>query len=339
MTIILETRPPPAKATHLSQSTAHPFHLSKIVNPALDGVVRALSDRGNQSEEQRLARANDYLTLILSFLPRDAIDITLAGQTIVFNELLADGARDVLRGMMDTMKQRSVSSLVAMGRLTQGHVDRLEKRGARPYRTEVIAPPEEADDASAAPRSEPAKRPPAAKSRPAPPPSAATPPPSAPPPSAPAKTGREDPEMEMSWLDEPFEQWVIETPAELARQTGISLPVEPLAPARANSPMGNQEIDAGAPSRKSDMAGARPAPLARHIMNGSAGQDASMNGGSMHGESIDGAPAGDRRGTRHGQVNSHDLARPSAEIIPLVGEPASLSSQEPNSPIRDDRSG
>jgi len=43
----------------------------------------------------------------------------LTGQLVAFNELFADGTRDLLRGMVDTMKQRTQSSLVAMGRLTQ----------------------------------------------------------------------------------------------------------------------------------------------------------------------------------------------------------------------------
>jgi hypothetical protein len=184
----------------LSQPDAHPFHLSNLVTPALDSIVRALSDRGDPSEAERLARGNQYLTLILSFLPKDATDLMLAGQTVVFNELLADGARDVLRGMMDTMKQRSQTTLVSMGRLTQGHIDRLAKRGNQPWRTEVAT-------TEAEPRKAPVAEPP-----------------QPPPPEEPAA------EPESSWLDEPFVQWLVETPADLSAK--MPEPPDPALPRR-----------------------------------------------------------------------------------------------------------
>jgi hypothetical protein len=234
---------PARKALHLSQTAPHPFALTNLVTPALDAIVRAISDRGNQTEAQRLAKANQALTLILSYLPCDVIDMTLAGQAVMFNELLADGARDVLRGMADTAKQRSFSGLIGMGRLVQGHLDRLEKRGCKPYRTEVAAPhaekpvtaeaepPPRQKAAASTPLPLPATAPQAAATTPdtIPPapesakPAAATPqplsatvpqakptttPPTAPEPAKPAAA--------VSWLDEPYEQWLVETPADLA---------------------------------------------------------------------------------------------------------------------------
>src|ERR1019366_5479955 len=44
------------------------------------------------------------------------LQIMLVGQTVMFNELLADGARDVLSGMTDTMKLRAQSNLNGMNR-------------------------------------------------------------------------------------------------------------------------------------------------------------------------------------------------------------------------------
>ena len=40
---------------------------------------------------------------------------------------IADATRDLLRGTPDTIKQRTQSNLISMGRLTQGHLDRLAK--------------------------------------------------------------------------------------------------------------------------------------------------------------------------------------------------------------------
>ena len=205
-----------------------PFELTNLVTPALGGIVLALTERGGQSEAARRDKADAVMSLILAFQPRDAIDMTLAGQTVLYNELLADGARDVFRGMADTTKQRSLTILANMGRLMQGHVDRLERRGGQPYRTEAATSEAEAGAASAdrpapaerkqQPRTVAAASPAAAETAPLPMMAAAIPIVTAvaEPEDAGGGMPAGEPEAESSWLDEPFEQWLIETPADLA---------------------------------------------------------------------------------------------------------------------------
>ena len=115
------------------------FDIDTIAGSGLGGIVHALSDRPGYSDEQRETRATDTLNLIMSFLPRDAIDLTLCGQTVLFNEMLANSARDVMRGLVDTTKQKSLSGLVSMARVVQGNLDRLEKRGLVPARADLVA--------------------------------------------------------------------------------------------------------------------------------------------------------------------------------------------------------
>ncbi len=234
---------PHRKTAHLSEPSAHPFHLTKLVTPALDGIVRAISDRGNQTEPQRLAKANDALILILSFLPCDAIDTMLAGQTVLFNEVLADSARDVLRGMADTMKPRALSGIISLGRLIHGHLDRLKARGVQPYRTEVASPQPEKREAPAAmpPNPKPPQPPrPAAPAQPTPPRTAPIPAATGTKPPTPveakrdATTAQTSP-AETSWLDSPYEQWVIETPADLAARAART-PAQGNGAARIHAP-------------------------------------------------------------------------------------------------------
>jgi hypothetical protein len=202
------------------------FHLDDIIDPATDGIIRALSDRPGQTEAQRQARRDDAETFILSFRPRDAIELMLCGQSVLFNELLADSAKDVLRGMVDTMKLKSIGGLVNMARIVQGHVDRLDKRDIAPARVaeeekpEAVAVPEpcpvdEAPPMAAAVEDETVARAAALAS---------------------LLTGREAveiadrtredaPAAETSWLDGPFEQWLVETPAEIAARSGDGLAV------------------------------------------------------------------------------------------------------------------
>ncbi len=196
----------------------NPLDAANLAEPALDGIIRALSDRPNQTEAERLIKANAALTLILSFQPRDVIEMTLAGQTVLFNELLAGGVRDVLRGTGDTTKQPSHSSLVSMGRVFQGHLDRLERRGNRPYRTEVAAT---SGIESRMPRRSaaiPARSGAVTAAR-----RAARPEPflTTSPEWVNAGSGLPAGEttVESSWLDAPYEQWLIEIPADLSVKT------------------------------------------------------------------------------------------------------------------------
>ena len=212
----------------MSQPDANPYALAHLVAPALDGIVHALSDRGGQSEAQYQAKADNFRTLILSFRPNDVVDLQLAGQTVLFNEVLAHSARDVLRGMDDAMKPRVIASLVSMGRLAQGHLDRLAKRGNTPHRTEAISVEQEKIRTSLALAR-------AAGPLEAPGPLAAMPPCSDPEMDA-GETGERPPEPaaeETSWLDEPFVQWLVETPADLARKSGLVAASETSTPAQA----------------------------------------------------------------------------------------------------------
>ena len=129
-----------------------PFDLESIASPALDGIVRAISERPGQTEARRAARCQENFGLIMALGPRDAMEMMLCGQTVMFNELVADSAREVLRGMIDTVKSRSISNLINMARLVQGNLDRLEKRGVVPAREAAEAEADEAcADSDAAP--------------------------------------------------------------------------------------------------------------------------------------------------------------------------------------------
>jgi hypothetical protein len=194
------------------------FHLDDIIDPATDGIVRALADRAGQTEAQRQTRRDDAETFILSFRPRDAIELMLCGQSVLFNELLADGAKDVLCGMVDTMKLKSIGGLVNMARVVQGHVDRLDKRGIALAREPVVAAEEEKPAAVAEPCPVDEAPPMAAAVEDETVARAAA--------LASLLTGQAATEAaETSWLDGPFEQWLVETPAEIAARSGDGLAV------------------------------------------------------------------------------------------------------------------
>jgi hypothetical protein len=221
----------------MSQPAPHPHHVSQLYGPALGGIVHALADRGEQTAAEYQARADDAWTLVQSFQPRDTIDLMLTGQFITMNELFADASRDILRGMSDSLKQRARSSAVAMGRLALAQVGELERRGIQPYRTDPVAeqrPVQTAEtQTTEASADEPVKQPqPNAAAAPAQL-SAAAPQPA---PSEPAP-----PAEETSWVDEPYQEYLEETPAMLAAAMVAAKDLPPPLPPEA-------DLSASAPS-------------------------------------------------------------------------------------------
>jgi hypothetical protein len=221
----------------LSSSTNGPLPAPILISACCDDIISALADRPGASEAARLAIARGSMSLILSFLPQDVLQMMLAGQAVLFNRLAADGARDVLRGMKDTLKLRAQTNVTNMGRLTAKHLDtliRLQDRHAAPEVTatvEVELASPSAQGANEAPETQPlpaapihSETPAAARPRqkPAPQeaPAHAEPPALATPPRALLATA-EDRDQNVwtrdgepfSWLDEPHVEHVTEAAA------------------------------------------------------------------------------------------------------------------------------
>lgn len=209
----------------------HPLDVANLLVPAMSGVVGALSDRGGTSIPEYDARAQETWILIQSFQPRDAMDLMLVGQFVEFNALLADGTRDLLRGMTEAMKQRARSSLVAIGRVCLGYIDRMEKRGLEPHRTEAVA---QATEQAAEPII-------TAQAAESPAPEARGAEPRAGVPDASGEATSRDSDLAenpaeansdgvdgepadaaTSWLDQPDQDWVVETPADLLFKANLA---------------------------------------------------------------------------------------------------------------------
>jgi len=103
----------------LSATHSDASHLARAV---LGGLISAMSDRGNPAPADKAARARDLWAVVASCEPQDAIQTMLIGQALMFNELIADGGKDVLAGMMDTLKLRAQSNVTGMGRTLHQHV-------------------------------------------------------------------------------------------------------------------------------------------------------------------------------------------------------------------------
>ena len=103
----------------MSTTHADASHLARAL---LDGLISGIADRGNRSPADKAARARDLWAVIAECEPQDAIQTMLIGQALMFNELVADGGKDVLAGMMDTLKLRAQSNVNGMSRTLHQHV-------------------------------------------------------------------------------------------------------------------------------------------------------------------------------------------------------------------------
>ena len=101
------------------------FDASDLAHILLDGVMGALTARGDLTPEQKQTRARGLWAVVANCEPRDAIQTMLVGQCLLFNEMIADGGRDVLVGMMDTLKSRAQSNLNGLSRALQQNIAML----------------------------------------------------------------------------------------------------------------------------------------------------------------------------------------------------------------------
>jgi hypothetical protein len=183
----------------------------------LGGIVAALSELGHLTPAQQQARAAEVRASIGTFQPRDPMQIMLIGQAVLLNALFADGARDVLRGMADTLKPRAVSGINGLNRALHQNLKLFLRLHDKSAAASEAAEPRRPTPATVSVETLPPQAKPAADI--------------------------DQPAEEVSWLDEPVTTWLIETPAEAAaRATG-----EPEAPAVGDA--------VAAPGEENDAAG------------------------------------------------------------------------------------
>ena len=166
--------------------------------------MRALFGPG-PTDAEGSAGATAKAALIRAFRPSDVIGVTLAGQAVLFNELLVASLHDARNGATAATQQRGCTNVLKMSRLLSRVMNQLEQCGNRSYWTDP-AVQAEANAALAAWLA----RPKTPKRRTRTPVSQRTEDVAAPD-HAGAGGGipAGDPMVETFWLDAPYEQWSI----------------------------------------------------------------------------------------------------------------------------------
>jgi hypothetical protein len=103
-----------------------------LVADLLRGIVEAVADRPGETEARRFDRQQTAAFSVMGFRPRDAVEIMVSGQCVMFNHVLADGTRDLLRAEMEAIRLRIRPQLTAMGNTFLKHLAQLTRLQTRP---------------------------------------------------------------------------------------------------------------------------------------------------------------------------------------------------------------
>src|ERR1051326_7809899 len=124
-----------------------------LITHIVGGPARSLAERKGETKERPSARAAAIVRTIMCLLPRDAAEALLASHCVMFHELMADSAHDLLRGEVEAVRKATRSSIVAMDRCFRANLSQLERyqmRNAEGRRDDpaVQAPARTASDRS-----------------------------------------------------------------------------------------------------------------------------------------------------------------------------------------------
>lgn len=127
------------------------FTFETAMGEICQGVIETVADRPGDSEAKRFARHQTTAWTMMSMRPRDPLETMLAGHCVIFDHMLREGARDLLRGQSEQIRLRARPQVHASGKLFIVHLDKFEQMARRPAdQLAVRAPaagPEPADEA------------------------------------------------------------------------------------------------------------------------------------------------------------------------------------------------
>jgi hypothetical protein len=101
------------------------FATSATAQYMLNGLVGCLGDRPGESQAQSGARALDISTSVMAFLPRDPVEMMLAGLAVTHAQLIQDTAREVVCGQDNVLSTRTKSTMAALDRAMLGFLREL----------------------------------------------------------------------------------------------------------------------------------------------------------------------------------------------------------------------
>lgn len=108
------------------------FGFPQIVKELIGDIIHTVADKPGLSPERKAAARQTVICTLMAFQPRDPVETMIAGQCIVYDHLLRDGARDVLRGQSDEVKIKSRIGILSTGKVFLQTLTMLTRMQGRP---------------------------------------------------------------------------------------------------------------------------------------------------------------------------------------------------------------
>lgn len=103
-----------------------------VIEDLFRDVARSLCERPADTIAEKEMRIQRMVHTALGFQPRDGMEYMLTTMTMGHFDLIMDSMHDVFQGQIDTMKARTKSGIVALGRSLLGMARELRTYQARP---------------------------------------------------------------------------------------------------------------------------------------------------------------------------------------------------------------
>jgi hypothetical protein len=129
----------------MDQQPTFTFH--DLLAFVVGDVAKAIAERSGETEQQRFARSQAAVHMILGFLPRDVIEAMLAGHCVMLHEVMTANVHDTLRGDADAARGRPRSNAVGLNKAFNDTLDRLERYRQRPAQSSLDVPQAQPADA------------------------------------------------------------------------------------------------------------------------------------------------------------------------------------------------
>lgn len=112
------------------------FAFEDLFRFALSDLANAISERQDETEVQQYDRCQAAVHMIMGFLPRDVIEVMLAGHCVMLHEAMKAEVRNSLSGEAATHRR----TLVALNKAFNDDLDRLVRYRQRPAEGSLDAP-------------------------------------------------------------------------------------------------------------------------------------------------------------------------------------------------------
>jgi len=108
---------------------AHPFHAT--MTEICKGTIATVADLPGDSPARRALRQQTVADTMVSFQPHNPLETILAGQCVVFDHLVHEAARELLRGQAELLKLRARPQICASAKIFLAGLEKFEQLQAR----------------------------------------------------------------------------------------------------------------------------------------------------------------------------------------------------------------